>query len=271
MPRDLKRRRTGFPYSGFHVDSNFESAIAALGPGAIRISHYGYRSNEAALANGTALGIPSSTLMQTLGDAVDVSYAQNIKKCTIGATIVPQDSGIITLRQDGVTLVSGTAHEDYGGRFGGVIHFAKNLRFGADYSYQRSDSTAIINPLLVPDATGPVSESEHFITRASTVGASWKLLRHTMIYGSYQDILSKGGNSGDRYHALQRWAGVQQDINPKLVVRASYLSGGQNYMATWTTPIGLVNVAYTHRALANAEYILGKGDAFFGGLAVAFK
>ena len=262
-----------FAFSGFHVDSNFESAIATAGPGLLRVAHYGYKSNQAALAGEASLGLPPDTLARTNGDAIELSYAQRCKDVVLGASLVPQDNAGVSLSgpslaQGGIASITGNANEAFGWRVGGTGQLPKNIRIGADYSYQRSTSTALIN--MVDPEIPPIAQSADFINRVSTVGASWRACPNTLLYAAYQDILSTGSNQSRR-HATNTWFGVQQNVSPKLVVRANYLSGGQNFSFTWQSPVGLITAAYTHKALTNAQDVLGSGDAFFGGVAFALK
>jgi len=53
-------------------------------------------------------------------------------------------------------------------------------------------------------------------------------------------------------------------------VRANYADGGSNYSIMYQSPIGIVNVAYTNKALYDAQDILGTGNAAFVSLALAF-
>ena len=122
---------------------------------------------------------------------------------------------------------------------------------------------------LVTGAPDWVELPSRAITRCGTIGASGKLGTKTSVYCAYQNILATGDGIGRRNADLV-WFGAQHNFSEKFAVRANYLDGGQNYSIQWRSPIGIVNLAYTHNALMNAEPILGKGDAAFAALAVAF-
>lgn len=263
-----------FSFSGFHVNSNFESAIASLGPGMFRLSHYGFKSNTASLANGASLGIPPGTLVHTLGDSIELSYAQPVGSFWLGASLVPQDNGDISLSQGGITAVTGSVNEGFGGRIGAVWNAPTRFKLGGDFSYQHATGTTLINPIIINPAlagTPFIPFSGDFLTRAYTVGASCNLYPKTLVYGSYQDLLSKGSTAADRKHANMLWFGVQQNLTDNFVVRVNYLNAGQNVSFSWQTKYGIINAAYTHRALTNAADVLGSGNAAFIGYAAAFK
>ncbi|HEY3376797.1 MAG TPA: hypothetical protein VGL77_04815 [Armatimonadota bacterium] len=248
-------------FGDLKIDNNFESAITTVGPGLFRLGHYGYNSNTAAIPN---LGLPPGVLTHTRGDAIELAYAQTIHNTTIGLSVVPQDSTSIQAVGGGTTLIAGEAKTDFGGRIGFIQRLPHGVRVGADYSYQKGTATADTLPPFPP-----TTSSDEYITRAATYGASWQARPDTIVYGSYQNLLATGHTFGSR-NANQLWFGTQHDLSKSVAIRLNYLDGGQNYSVQWKTKVGLLNVAYTHKALRNAEEILGSGDALFGALALAW-
>ena len=253
-----------FNYSGFQVNSDFQSAMTAVGPGLLRICHYAYNSNTAPL-----VGIPMpGVLANTDGEAVEVSYAQRVGTTILGLSVIPKDSSHAALTAGGHELVDGTSDTDYGVRGGAIVQLPHHLRLGADYSYQKDHSQTELSPAIT-GAPVPVQVDGQYLTRCATYGASMKVLPKTQVYGAYQEIIATGGALGSET-AEQRWLGVQQDITPTFAVRVNYLEHGMNYSTQWRSPFGLLNIAYTHNALVNAKMIVGDGDAAFVSLAEAF-
>lgn len=253
-------------FSDLDVNVNFESAMTALGPGLLRLCRYSYESNQA-----TIKGMPAMPA-STSGDSIELSYAQHVGPATIGISLVPQDSTDIAMFGGGQKMIDGTLRTDYGARAGAVIRLPHTIRLGVDYSYQKDSGTLSVNPALVNPllAGNPWIESkDDFITRCGTIGASIKVRPKTTVYTAYQNILATGKTLGHRNADLV-WGGVTQELATGLSVRANYLDGGGNYSVQWRSPIGIVNIAYTHKALMNAHDILGNGDAVFGALALAF-
>jgi hypothetical protein len=245
-------------FGKFTVLGNFQSAIANLGDGALRISHYGYASNTAMLP-----GFPNA-LVQTSGDAIDLSYAQRIGKTTLGITLLPQDNSSISLTSGGVT-VPGSSATDYGVRIGGMQQVTKRVRVGMDYSYQR-DFASIQLP--VPIVPTPTTINGTYLIRCGTIGGSWQVAPKTHTYIAYQSLL--GAGPGLDRQANQTWCGVAQNITSTFTASANYFGGGKNIFLNWRTKYGLFNLAYTHDALSSAHDILGKGDSLFAGVDLAF-
>jgi len=253
-----------FDYSGFLINENFQSAMTALGPGVLRICHYGYDSNTAAVP-----GIPlPGVLANTNGEAVELSYAQRVGTTILGLSVIPEDSSYIALTGGGQPLVTGNSHTDYGARVGAIFQLPKNLRLGCDYSYQKDHSTTTMSPAITGIPV-PVTVEDRYLTRCLTLGASKKVLPRTQVYGAYQEIIATGGALGDKI-GDQRWLGVQQDLSNTFAIRVNYLEHGLNFSTQWRSPIGMLNVAYTHNALVNAKSMLGDGDAAFVSLAMAY-
>ncbi|OPZ82910.1 MAG: hypothetical protein BWY76_02534 [bacterium ADurb.Bin429] len=263
-----------FSFSGFDIDSGWESAQTNLGPGVFRLAHYGFSSNTAEVA-GMALppGVPPGTpplLLNTYGDSIEVSYAQRLGNTGVGISLVPSDSATVSIYQGGATVAAGKSKTDYGYRIGAVapLKGAPNVRVGANFSYQKDESSLTPNaahPLVI--ATGAVPDSGRYITRAYTIGASGNVAPRTTVYGSYQKIFGKGG-SMDREAELV-WFGVTQQLTNTVAVRANYLDGGLNVGVTCRTPVGLLIAAYTNKALTNAKDVLGDGDSLFVGIDIA--
>ena len=255
-----------FNFGDLNVQSDFASVMTSVGPGMLRVCHYNYDSN---LAN--IVGLPGMPA-RTEGEAIEVSYAQRVgEHVTLGLSVVPKDSSSVDMVTEGMTLVESETKTDYGARAGAVINLPHDAKLGFDYSYQNGNSTTKYNPLLLqlPPEAGWQAVSGNFITRCGTLGFSKKFGSATTGYCAYQNILATGDGLGRRNADLV-WAGVQQEVAKNLAVRVNYLDGGQNYSIQWRSPIGILNVAYTHHALVNAKEILGYGDAAFAALAVAF-
>ncbi len=218
-----------FDFSGFHVDSNFESALMSLGSGTVRISRFAFQSNVGALVNGAALGIPAGALTKTRGEAYEVAYAQDFGCITLGASVVPEDNADIRLSEGGTSLITGNVQNKFGGRFGTIVHLGKALRVGADYSYQDDRGNVLLNPILVPGVAGWVPQSDDFLVRAGTVGAGWKVFPGTMLAFSYQYLLVKEDESTFRDHTYQQCASVQQNLTKNFTGQVVYISGGLSY------------------------------------------
>jgi hypothetical protein len=267
--RDAGYRSGGEAVSGqltfgdLEVASNFGSAMAAVGPGVLRICQYKYDSNLANIA-----GLPGMPA-RTGGEAIELSYAQHVgEHTTVGVSLVPQDSSSVNMVLGGINMVESRSETEFGARAGAVVDLPHDVKVGANYSYQRDSGTTRLNPLLT-GAPDWIELRGNFITRCSTVGASKKLGEKTTVYTSYQNITATGLSEGSRSADLV-WFGVTHNFTKDFAVRANYLDGGGNYSVMWRSPIGIVNLAYTQGALKNAEEILGSGDAVFAALAVAF-
>lgn len=248
-----------FTFGDFEVDSNFNCAMTSLGPGMFRLSHFGFISNNASLAN-----LMPGVLAKTHGEAIELSYAQRVGNAAIGLSFIPMDSTNIQLSAPGMTG-SGKSRADYGLRVGTSLPLTETIKFGADYSYQEDHASMTTTFDGLPD---PIVLDGEYVTRCGTVGLSYQATPDTLVYSSFQQI-NADGTGIDRTATLY-WAGVQQQITRDLAVRANYLDGGLNFSATWVSKIGVFNAAYTHKALRNAEDLLGDGDAFFVGMGVAF-
>jgi len=252
-----------FTFSDLEVTSEFASAMASCGPGLLRICQFKYDSN---LAN--IVGLPGMPA-RTNGEAIEVSYAQHVgKHTTLGFSVVPKDSSSVDMVLGGQNMVESESQVDYGARAGAVIDLPHDVKFGFDYSYQRDHGTTRLNPLLT-SAPDWIELQGDFITRCSTVGFSKKLDAKTTVYTSFQNITATGLSTGSKSADLV-WIGVTRNFTKNFAIRANYLDGGGNYSIMWRSPIGIVNLAYTHDALKNAEEILGSGDAAFAALAIAF-
>jgi len=250
-------------FSDLEVSADFASAMVECGPGLLRICHFQYDSNLASIAG--MPGIPA----RTNGESVEISYAQHVgAHTTLGVSVIPQDSSRVNMVMSGVNMVESESKTDYGARAGAVVSLPHDVKLGFDYSYQRDSGTTRLNPLLT-SAPDWIELQGDFITRCNTVGLSKKLGEKTTVYTAYQNITATGLSTGDRAADLV-WLGVTQNFTKDFAVRANYLDGGGNYSIMWRSPIGVLNLAYTHGALLNAKDILGTGDAAFASLAIAF-
>lgn len=263
-----------FTFSEFKLNSSWESALTAVGPGVLRVVHYGFHSNTAPVV-GMALppGLPPGTpplLFQTQGDSIELSYAQRVGPASVGLSVVPQDSTFIAMSQGGASAATGKTDTDYGYRLGVMTPLERkhDLRLGANFSYQKDNSSLTTNPLHpLVIAVGAVPQNGSFITHCSTVGLSGKLTSSTSLYGSYQKIYSKG-NSLDRSAELI-WFGVTQRVTSTFNVRVNYLEHGLNVGFSLRTPVGMLIAAYTDKALTNAKDVLGSGHDLFVGMDIA--
>lgn len=252
-----------FNFSDLEVDSNFTSALTAAGPGVLRICQYTYDAKPANI-----VGIPGLPA-RTSGEAIEVSYAQHVNKnIAVGLSVVPRDTGKTDLVASGINMVEAESKTDYGARAGVIVSLPRDVKFGFDYSYQRDSGTARLNPLLT-SAPDWITIKSKYITKCSTLGLSKKISSKAMGYLSYQNITANGLSDGKRKADQVRFGGTY-NFTRKFAARAYYVDGGGNYSVMWHSPIGIVNLAYTHGALMNAESIIGKGDAAFAALAVAF-
>jgi predicted porin len=205
---------------------------------------------------------------RTNGEAIEVSYAQHVgKNASIGFSLVPKDSSSVTMVLSGQNMVESETKTDYGIRGGAVITLPGKVKFGFNYSYQHDKGTTRLNPLLT-GAPDWVELQGTFNTRCTTVGLSKQVTPKALVYGSYQNITAAGLSTGTRKADMVR-AGVMYNLTKNFAVRANYVDGGENYSFMYRSSVGILNVAYTHKALINAEDILGTGDAAFVALAVA--
>lgn len=255
-------------FGDLDVKSNFQSAMTACGPGIVRISHYAYDSNTAGLSS--LQGALPGSVVDTDGDAIELSYAQHIGRGTLGVSLVPKDSSSAQLTLGGMSMVDAKTETDWGGRVGFIAPVAKQLHLGADFSYQRDAQTGQINTMLMgAPAPAYVPANGSYATRCTSIGMSWQARPSTLAYGSYQFIRATGTTMTPRDAELI-WFGVQQDISKRAALRVNYLDGGLNLSMQLRTAIGIANLAYTHKALMNARDILGEGDAAFIALAFGF-
>jgi hypothetical protein len=249
----------GFEFGDFHVNGNFQSAITTVGPGLLRICHYGYSSNMAEMQN--VPGIP----IQTTGDAIEVSYAQRIDKTVIGVTLIPIDEATVNATLPplmGSFPVNGTLKEDLGVRIGAIQEISDKWKIGTDVSYQADSSTVTVGPL-------PVIKNK-YQTWTGTAGTSYKLNKRTKVYYSWQKLKVIGGNlkSASSTTKVNEFYGISQQIGDKVTVSANYLTGSPNAIVSWQSPIGIFTASYTHHALLNAKSFLGTGHSLYCGLAV---
>ncbi|MHB9130165.1 MAG: hypothetical protein ACYDBB_03625 [Armatimonadota bacterium] len=260
-----------FSFGDFHVTSNIETGITSLGPGLVRVAHYGFHSNTAEVPG---LGLPG-VLAHTDGDAIELSYAQHVGKTgVVGVSLIPMDSTSISLGTSDQTLISGKSTTSYGVRAGGILCVTPTVKLGANFSYQKDSATTRYNPLLFDDGADPDSANwiaidGDFITRCGTIGGSWQVTPRTLAYASFKEIVASGSNDFHRV-SVTRWGGIRHNLTKNFSVRANYLGGSGNFGLQWMTKAGILNVSYTHRALLNARDILGTGNSLFVGYAVGF-
>lgn len=253
----------GFQFGDLDVTSNFGSAMTSAGPGLLRICEYKYDSNLANIA-----GIPGMPA-RTDGQAVEISYSQHAgKNTTVGLSFVPQDTSTVTMVMAGQNMVESETKTDYGLRGGAVIKLPGQTKVGINYSYQHDKGKTRVNPLLT-SAPDWIETKGTFNTRCATVGLSKQVTPKTLVYGAYQNIAVSGLSAGTRKSDQVR-LGVMYNVTKNFAVRANYADGGQNYSIMYQSPIGIVNVAYTSKALYDAQDILGTGNAAFVSLALAF-
>lgn len=253
----------GFQFGDLEVTSTFGSVMASLGPGLLRVCEYKYDSNTANIA-----GLPGMPA-RTDGEAVEISYAQHVgKNATVGFSLIPQDTSTVTMVMDGQTMIESESKTDYGLRGGAVVKLPGEMKFGVNYSYQHDKGKTRVSPLLT-GAPDWIETKGTFHTRCATVGLSKQVTPKTLVYGAYQNIAVSGLSTGTRKSDQVR-IGVQHHLTKNFAVRANYADGGANYSIMYQSPIGIVNVAYTNKALYDAQDILGTGDAGFVSLAVAF-
>ncbi|GEM_PF-1625942 len=254
----------GFEFGDFHVNGNFQSAITSVGPGLVRICHYGYSSNMAQMPN--VPGIP----IQTTGDAIEVSYAQRIDKTVIGVTLLPVDAATVNatipVPVGGGAFVnmptSGTLKENFGARVGAIQEISDKWKIGTDFSYQADSSSVTIGAF-------PATKNK-YQTWVGTAGTSYKLNKRTKVYYSWQKLKAVGGNlkSASNTTKINEFYGVSQQIGDKVTVSANYLTGSPNAIVSWQSPIGIFTASYTHHALLNAKSFLGTGHSLYCGLAI---
>jgi hypothetical protein len=244
-----------FTFGDFQVNSNFQSVITDLGPGAIRISHYGYDSNASVLP---AFG-PGMTL-QTSGDSIDVSYAKRIGATAVGVTLIPKDSTNVNLSVGNGITMPGESTTDYGARLGMLTPVCKTINVGADYSYQKDSSTLQVAPTTIL--------SGDYLTRCGTVGASWQATPKTLLDVASQRVLAKGTGLDETINLL--WFGVTRQLSKHLTARANYYGGGHNVSAAWRTKYGMFIVSYTDHAIESSSQSLGSGHSLFAGVDLAF-
>ncbi|MHB0938324.1 MAG: hypothetical protein ACYDCO_11805 [Armatimonadota bacterium] len=253
----------GFQFGDLDVNSTFGSAMTSAGPGLLRICEYKYDSNLANIA-----GLPGMPA-RTDGEAIEISYAQHVgRNTTIGVSLVPQDTSTVTMVMGGQSMVESETKTDYGLRGGAVIRLPGETKVGINYSYQHDKGKTRVSPLLT-GAPDWIETEGTFHTRCATVGLSKQVTPKTLVYGAYQNINVSGLSTGTRKSDQVR-VGVQHHITDNFAVRANYADGGQNYSIMYKSPIGIVNVAYTSKALYDARDILGTGNAAFVSLAMAF-
>jgi hypothetical protein len=253
-------------FGDLEVGGDFETAVVAVGPGLVKVSHFGFKSNRAHVAK-----FPAGYDAFTEGDAVEVGYAQRVGTVALGASLVPQDSTRVELTKNGLPLADGALDPGLGWRMGAVVPITSTVRMGGDYSYQADSATMhYVDPGLQM-IQGSATLSSDFITRAATVGALWMPTKRLVSSVAYQNILVTGAAlTNGRRNTDQVRAGVQYEFLPKLAARLTYIDGGMNYALQYTSPVGIAQVAYTHKALINADDILGEGHSLFAGLGLAW-
>ncbi len=293
-----------FSFDKLQVNVDAEVGLTKIGPGMLRVTRFGYMSNNAALPSFPDFLKQFGAIANTDGDSYELSYAQSIGSTDLGISVIPKDVSNISIALPGglslpkgtplpgggvmpvdyalpkdAELVSGNMETDYGVRIGGVQHLPFGVKLGADYSYQRDRSFLQTDPLIDMMMPGIPKES-HNITRCGTVGASWQALPDTLLYVSLQDV-DTTSDQGYIRKADLTWYGVQQGIGKKmlaklntvdhgftknLMVRANSLDSGLNLMGTWVTGAGAFTVSYTNSAVRSAKSELGQGSALIGGV-----
>lgn len=252
----------GLVFNDLEVTYNIESAMAKVGPGQLRLVHYGFDSNDAEIP-----GLPGMQT-STSGDALELSYAQRFGNIAAGVSLVPQDETTITLANGGMTLAEGTVDDSLGGRAGMIAYLPHGVRLGANYSYQSDTGTMRLSPA----ATGApdwITLQDDFITRCSTYGASWQATKKTQFYGAYQIITATGGNIGKR-RETNEWFGMRHQLTPSLTLATNYLERSPNLMLGYRSKYGLITAAWTEKAIPAARSFLGEGYGAFISLSAAF-
>ncbi len=249
-----------FGFGGFDVDTNTQSVLMDAGPGVARLVRKSFKSNMHALAK--MPGLP----VRLDGEAYEISYAQRFGDTAVGLSIVPKDNTALHATNGGITLIKGWARSNMGARLGVIQRLPHGVKLGVDYSYQEFDTEAVISKAY-SGAPVDITQTEKFLQRCVSYGASWQCNPKTTLYLTEWDIL----DTGEVFHSRESnvtIAGVKYLFTPNLNATLNSHNGRPNFHMNWITRNGIVQFDYTDGAIPTAEDLLGHGHSLFLGLTV---
>lgn len=249
-----------FSYSGFDVDTNTQSVLLDVGPGVARIARKSFGSNIHPLKNLPTLPVKLN------GEAYELSYAQRFGDTAVGVSIIPKDNTAMHATVGATTLIKGWARSGTGARIGVVQRLPHGVRLGVDYAYQEFDTEAVLYPAFT-GAPSPITQTEKFLQRCLSYGASWQCNPKTTLYLTEWDILDTGSVYKSR-DSLVTIAGVKYAFTPNLNATLNSHNGRPNFHMNWITRNGIVQLDYTDGAIPTAEDLLGHGHSLFLGFTV---
>lgn len=249
-----------FSFSGFDVDTNTQSVLMDAGPGVVRIARKSFGSNVHPLQ-----GLPTLPVKLN-GEAYELSYAQRFGDTSVGISIVPKDNTALHASSGSTTLIKGWARSDKGARLGVVQRLPHGVRLGVDYSYQEFDTEAVLSPAFT-GAPAPITQTEKFLQRCISYGASWQANPKTTLYLTEWDILDTGSVYQKRESNVTL-AGVKYAFTPNINATLNSHNGRPNVHVNWITRNGIVQFDYTDGAIPTAQDLLGHGHSLFVGLTV---
>ncbi|MHB1461194.1 MAG: hypothetical protein ACYC1M_07940 [Armatimonadota bacterium] len=249
-----------FGYSGFDVDTDTQSVLMTVGPGVARIARKSFKSNIHALAK--LPGLP----VQLDGEAYELSYAQRFGNTAVGLSIVPKDNTALHATNGATTLIKGWTRSNTGARLGVTQSLLHGVKLGVDYSYQEFDTEAVIYKAY-SGAPVDITQTEQFLQRCISYGASWQCNPKTTLYLTEWDILDTGSVYQKRESNVTI-AGVKYLFTPNINATVNSHNGRPNFHMNWITRNGIVQLDYTDGAIPTAEDLLGHGHSLFVGLTV---
>ncbi len=249
-----------FEFGGFNVDTNTQSVLVDVGPGVARIARKSFESNMHPLA-----GLPGLPVKLD-GEAYELSYAQRFGNTAVGLSIIPKDNTALHATSGATTLIKGWTRSNTGARLGVTQRLPHGVKLGVDYSYQEFDTEATMYKAYTH---GPVdiTQTEKFLQRCISYGASWQCNPKTTLYLTEWDILDTGSVFQKRESNVTI-AGVKYLLTPNINATVNSHDGRPNFHMNWITRNGIVQLDYSDGAIPTAQDLLGRGHSLFVGLTV---
>ncbi len=249
-----------FSFNGFNVDTSTQAVLVAVGPGVARISRKSFSSNMHPLE-----GLPTLPVKLN-GEAYELSYAQRFNNTSVGVSIIPKDNTALESSVGSTPLIKSWVHSKMGGRVGVTQFLPNGVRLGLNYSYQEHDAKATLYPAFTKQSAN-VEQTEKFLQRCVSYGASWQCNPKTTLYFTEWDILDTGSRFKSRESNVTS-VGVKYAFTPNLNATVNSHDGSPNFHLNWITRNGIVQFDFTDGAIPTAKDLLGHGQSVFLGFTV---
>jgi len=261
-------------FGDMRVTTNQNTALAAVGAGAVRLAHFRYASNKAhdlPFVNAVSQALGGVDASATLdGETLELSYAQPIgsPSTILGVSYVPIDSSNSKLIAPETGSISdGRYRGTGGGRVGVLQTLPHGWRIGANYSYLAGSATATF--LAPTNPPSYMTQTDQYLTRKLDLGLAQQTTPRLQCYAAYSKTVASGGTLA-AYHGEITAFGIRYQISPALMTQITASETNHVMGLFWKTRYGQFSILYAHRPIPNGEDYLGKGKGLAGVIDIAF-